>query len=147
MAANEVIYLYGDCLQEDKHDDSCEFNDSEANRIEIVKNRIAGRKVIVFSKSYCPYCTRVKQLLKSEGIPFTVVELDQHKRYGTMMLWLLHTSLTKCVRSGVEIQDVLRKLTGQRTVPNVFIKGTHVGGASDTMAAYQSGRLAQLLKD
>ena len=91
-----------------------------------MKDRVEGEKVIVFSKSYCPYCSKVKQLLESEGIPYTVVELDQHEQ-------------------GQELQRILLRLTGQRTVPNVFIKGGHVGGASETLETYRSGELYKLL--
>lgn len=46
---------------------------------------------------------------------------------------------------GPDIQNELMALTGQRTVPNVFVSGRHVGGADDTSRAMQSGQLAQLL--
>lgn len=39
------------------------------------------------------------------------------------------------------MQDVLKKMSGQRTVPNVYIQGQHVGGNSDTQQAYADGTL------
>jgi glutaredoxin 3 len=36
-------------------------------------------------------------------------------------------------------------MTGQRTVPNVFVKGKHLGGCDDTLAAIQSGKFQQML--
>jgi glutaredoxin 3 len=48
---------------------------------------------------------------------------------------------------GSEIQDGLAHLTRQKTVPNVFIGGNHVGGASDVMKANQAGTLHTLLKN
>ena len=47
--------------------------------------------------------------------------------------------------NGQELQDTLQNMTGQRTVPNVFIKGKHLGGCDDTMKANAEGRLAGLI--
>lgn len=47
---------------------------------------------------------------------------------------------------GQEIQRELQHMTGQRTVPNVFVNGTHLGGNSDAQAAAQSGKLQEMLK-
>ena len=46
---------------------------------------------------------------------------------------------------GDAIQAGLQAMTGQRTVPQVFIGGKHVGGCDDTLAAYKSGALKELL--
>jgi len=48
--------------------------------------------------------------------------------------------------SGGEIQGELAKMTGQRTVPNVFVKGKHLGGNDDTQRAAADGTLAGMLK-
>merc|ERR1712045_531229 len=83
---------------------------------------IAGNKVVVYSKTYCPYCTKTKDLLKSLGVDFKLIELDT-------------------VDNGSTIQAYLAEKTGQRTVPNIFIGGAHQGGNSDLQAAHQSGAL------
>lgn len=49
------------------------------------------------------------------------------------------------VDDGADIQAALLELTGQRTVPNTFIKGQHLGGNDDTMAAAKSGKLAEMI--
>jgi len=87
---------------------------------------ISDNPVAVFSKSYCPYCTATKTLLSELGAKYYAIELDQ-------------------VDDGAAIQDVLAELTGQRTVPNVFIKGEHIGGNSDLQG--KKGELPGLLKD
>ena len=46
---------------------------------------------------------------------------------------------------GREIQATLAQMTGQRTVPMVFINGKLLGGDSDTQAAYRQGRLQEML--
>ena len=46
---------------------------------------------------------------------------------------------------GSAIQDALYRLTGRRTVPNVFINGTSIGGGDDTEHLYHSGKLQELV--
>ena len=46
---------------------------------------------------------------------------------------------------GAQVQAALLEMTGQKTVPNVWIKGRHIGGNDDTQALFKSGVLAQLL--
>ncbi len=48
---------------------------------------------------------------------------------------------------GPKIQEKLLELTGQRSVPNIFIGGTHVGGCDDMKAKVSSGVVKQLLDD
>ena len=48
--------------------------------------------------------------------------------------------------NGTTIQDTLEKVTGQRTVPNVFVGGEHVGGNDDTHSALKDGRLEKMLQ-
>jgi glutaredoxin 3 len=93
-----------------------------------VQECVKSHSVMVFSKTYCPYCTKVKDLFSNTlNIPYHVIELDQDVQ-------------------GPKIQDYLRRWTGQKTVPNVFIHGQHVGGCDSTFAAYHDGRLGQLLR-
>ena len=47
--------------------------------------------------------------------------------------------------NGSSIQAILLEITGQKTVPNVFINGQHLGGCDDTIAAYTKGVLSKLL--
>merc|ERR1712106_927994 len=49
------------------------------------------------------------------------------------------------LENGPEVQDALLELSGQRTVPNVFINGEHLGGNDDTQKAAKSGKLDELL--
>lgn len=47
---------------------------------------------------------------------------------------------------GSQIQDALYQLTGRRTVPNVFIRGTSIGGGDDTEQLYHSGKLQEMVR-
>ncbi|SAM07379.1 hypothetical protein [Absidia glauca] len=93
---------------------------------EKVDSLIKNNKVVIFSKSYCPYCSATKNLFKQLGVEAVVLELDQ-------------------IDDGAAIQDYLQKKTGQRTVPNVFVAQQHVGGNSDVQAANSNGSLEKLL--
>ncbi|KAJ4957440.1 hypothetical protein NE237_024551 [Protea cynaroides] len=91
-----------------------------------VKKTISSHNIVVFSKSYCPYCKKAKAVFKELNQVPHVVELDQRD-------------------DGGDIQDVLNGMVGRRTVPQVFINGKHLGGSDDTVEAYESGKLAKLL--
>ncbi|EPB84646.1 glutaredoxin 3 [Mucor circinelloides 1006PhL] len=93
---------------------------------QIVEEAIENNKVIVFGKSYCPYCKKAKALLSSLDIEFAVIELDLHSQ-------------------GEAIQAYLLEKTGQRTVPNIFVNKVHVGGSDDLAKAERDGTLQKLL--
>ena len=82
--------------------------------------------MVVYSKSWCPYCLRVKGLFLELGAEAKVIELDE-------------------VIEGAEVQDALLSITGVRTVPQVFVGGDFVGGCDDTEAAHRAGQLVPLL--
>ncbi|XP_037083482.1 glutaredoxin-1-like [Pollicipes pollicipes] len=91
-----------------------------------VDKLIKSNKVMMFSKSSCPYCRMAKQVFNEIGENFGLVELDQHE-------------------DGSSMQDYLGQLTGARTVPRVFIRGQCIGGGSETQSLYRSGQLKTML--
>lgn len=84
--------------------------------------------LFICSKSYCPFCVRVKKLFEQLGATFKAIELDGES-------------------DGSELQSALAEWTGQRTVPNVFINGKHIGGCDDTLALNNEGKLVPLLTE
>ncbi|KAG7551358.1 Glutaredoxin [Arabidopsis thaliana x Arabidopsis arenosa] len=93
---------------------------------DFVKKTISSHKIVIFSKSYCPYCRKAKSVFRElDQVPY-VVELDERE-------------------DGWSIQTALGEIVGRRTVPQVFINGKHIGGSDDTVDAYESGELAKLL--
>ncbi|XP_062234047.1 glutaredoxin-C8-like [Phragmites australis] len=101
---------------------------SESSPKFFVKSTVKAHDVVMFSKSYCPYCRRAKAVFKELQLnmePY-IVELDRRE-------------------DGGEIQDALLDIVGRRTVPQVFVNGKHLGGSDDTVEAYGSGKLAKLL--
>ncbi|KAK2978075.1 hypothetical protein RJ640_005196, partial [Escallonia rubra] len=81
-----------------------------------------------FSKTYCGYCERVKQLFSQLGASYKVIELDEEG-------------------DGSEMQAALAQWTGQSTVPNVFIGGKHVGGSDVVLDKHREGKLVPMLID
>ncbi|CAO1599724.1 MAG: hypothetical protein LQ339_005469 [Xanthoria mediterranea] len=82
--------------------------------------------VAVFSKSYCPYCRASKTLLSELGAKFYVIEMDQ-------------------VDDGADLQNALEEISGQRSVPNIYIAQKHVGGNSELQG--KKAELPGLLKE
>ncbi|KAH9399700.1 PREDICTED: glutaredoxin-C4-like [Rhagoletis zephyria] len=96
----------------------------------IVDDLIRTKKVMVFSKSYCPFCTKAKNALAPYNIPaddYYVWEIEHEPQMA-------------------EIQTYLKQLTGASSVPRVFINGKFIGGGDDTAQLHKSGQLAQLLQ-
>ena len=81
-------------------------------------------QVLMYSTGVCPYCQRAEALLKARG--FTAIEK---------------------VRVDLEParRDEMVERTGRRTVPQIFIGETHVGGFDDLSALDRDGKLTPLL--
>ncbi|WP_157263563.1 glutaredoxin 3 [Azohydromonas aeria] len=81
--------------------------------------------VKMYTTLVCPYCQRAKQLLKQRGVEhIEEVRIDQDPSQRAVMM----------------------ELTGRRTVPQIFIGDTHVGGCDDLVALDQRGGLMPLLQ-
>ncbi|KAJ9564893.1 hypothetical protein OSB04_000859 [Centaurea solstitialis] len=96
---------------------------------ETVKKTVTDNPVVVYSKTWCSYSSEVKSLFNRLGVQPHVIELDQLGAQGP------------------QLQKVLERLTGQHTVPNVFIGGKHIGGCSETVKLHRKGELEALLTD
>lgn len=82
-------------------------------------------KVLMYTTQVCPYCVRAKALLKQRG----VAEIEE-----------VRVDMLPAER------DRMVELTGRRTVPQIFIGETHVGGCDDLIALDQRGGLMPLLQ-
>ena len=81
-------------------------------------------RFLIYSTAVCPYCVRAEQLLRARGvaeIEKVRVDLDPERRAEMM------------------------EKTSRRTVPQIFIGETHVGGCDDLIALDQAGKLLPLL--
>jgi len=81
-------------------------------------------KVVMYSKDYCPYCARAEALLKQRG----VTEIEKIR-----------------IDADPAQRDAMIARTGRRTVPQIYIGDTHVGGCDDLQALDRAGGLLPLL--
>lgn len=81
-------------------------------------------RVLMYSTAVCPYCIRAEQLLRARG----VTEIEK-----------IRIDLDPAQR------DAMMERTSRRTVPQIFIGETHVGGCDDLIALDQAGKLVPLL--
>lgn len=79
--------------------------------------------VRVYSTAYCPYCVMAKRLLDGKGVAYEEIRVDQD----------------------LQRRDEMMQLSGRRTVPQIFIGRTHVGGFDDLSALDRAGGLDPLL--
>jgi len=95
--------------------------------LEELRSILKKSPIIIFSKSYCPYSKKAKNLLLNDyeinPAPY-VVELDQHVL-------------------GPGIQAELAERTGRRTVPNILVGGISIGGSDDIAKLEQEGTLIE----
>ncbi|EKM61480.1 uncharacterized protein PHACADRAFT_248123, partial [Phanerochaete carnosa HHB-10118-sp] len=89
---------------------------------------ISDNTITIFSKTWCPYCKRAKNLIASEfpDAKTQILELDE-------------------LEEGSEMQGYLYDKTHQRSVPNIFIKQKHVGGCDKVVELHSQGQLAGLV--
>jgi glutaredoxin 3 len=89
------------------------------------RKKIAMQAVKMYTTAVCPFCIRAKQVLKSKG-----VETIEEVRIDT----------------DPAQRDHMMQITGRRTVPQIFIGSTHVGGCDDLVALDGKGGLVPLLQ-
>ena len=81
-------------------------------------------KIEIYTKAFCPYCTRAKRLLDEKGAAF-----DEHD----------------ITMGGPRRQEMIQRASGRSTVPQIFIDDRHIGGSDDLAALEREGKLDPLL--
>ncbi len=81
-------------------------------------------KIEIYTKAFCPYCTRAKRLLDDKGASFEEVDITM---------------------GGPRRAEMIDRARGRTTVPQVFIDGQHIGGSDDLAALDRRGGLDPLL--
>lgn len=79
--------------------------------------------VVMYTTRYCPYCMAARDLLSDKGVEFTDIAVD----------------------SKPELRQKMTQLSGERTVPQIWIGDHHVGGYTELAALERGGELVQLL--
>jgi glutaredoxin 3 len=83
------------------------------------------KKALMYSTRVCPFCVMAKRLLQSKGVAIEEIRIDED----------------------MARRDEMMRITGRRTVPQIFIGDTHVGGSDDLHALDRAGKLDALLHD
>jgi glutaredoxin 3 len=81
--------------------------------------------VLMYSTGVCPFCVQAERLLRAKGV-------DDIKKIRIDLL--------------PEQRDLMIQRTGRRTVPQIYIGGTHVGGFDDLAELDRAGQLEEMLK-
>jgi glutaredoxin 3 len=79
--------------------------------------------VVMYTTSWCPYCSRARRLLEAKNVTIKEVDID----------------------SAPEKRAEMQNRSGRRTVPQIFIGDHHVGGSDDLLALEEAGQLDGLL--
>ncbi|MGX7952589.1 glutaredoxin 3 [Tsuneonella sp. HG249] len=85
---------------------------------------MAAPEVVIYTKFGCGYCFRAKRLLDAKGVAYTEHDITM---------------------GGPRREEMIGRAPMARTVPQIFIGETHVGGSDDLYALDESGRLDALL--
>jgi glutaredoxin 3 len=80
--------------------------------------------VVIYTKTYCPYCSRAKALMAEKGVSFEEINLDEHPERR---------------------REMISRAQGRSTVPQIFIDGEGVGGSDDLYELERRGKLDELL--
>ena len=89
-----------------------QFNSPEALRKRIQSYMNSQNVLVIFSKTWCPFCDQVKQIAGESNLPTRILELDK-------------------IQDGSAMHEVLKELSGLKSVPNIFVSGYHIGGCDD----------------
>jgi len=81
-------------------------------------------KIEIYTKAFCPFCTRAKRLLESKGADFEEFDITL---------------------GGPKRVEMIERAQGRTTVPQIFIDGRHIGGSDDLAALDREGGLDPLL--
>lgn len=79
----------------------------------------------MYTTQICPFCVMAKRLLSAKGVAVEEIRVDADRAQ----------------------RDEMMRITGRRTVPQIFIGETHVGGCEDLQALERAGKLDPLLQD
>lgn len=79
--------------------------------------------VLLYTTSWCPFCRRAKTLLKEKGVKWKELDIEADRDH----------------------RQAMTQASGRKTVPQIFINGTHVGGFDDLFELDAKGMLDKLL--
>ena len=104
--------------------------EAEAFVTEVIDD--AENVLVLFALEWCEFCWSVRHLFAKLDIPYRAIDLDSVEYQAN--------------DRGSQIRAALNAQLGSNTIPQIFIAGEHIGGATDNFEAVKSGELQTLLK-
>jgi len=89
--------------------------------------------VLLFGMEWCEFCWSVRKLMAEYDIPYRTIELDS----------VAYQEDNK----GVKIRAAIREQTGQKTIPQIYVGGAHIGGATEFFDALKDGSMRKMLEE
>ncbi len=80
------------------------------------------QKATLYTKDYCPFCSKAKNLLDNKQIPYNDIDITHDE----------------------ELQKKAREVSGRKTVPQIFFGEHHIGGYDELEEVEENGELEQL---
>lgn len=96
--------------------------DTSTKEYKYIQETTEKYPVVMFSKTTCKFCTMARDLFKEVGVDY-------------------HEEMIGDREDCQAVQDVFKEVTGERTVPRIYIGGKCIGGGSDTWTLHNQGKL------
>ncbi|MBY9066394.1 glutaredoxin 3 [Hyphomonas sp. WL0036] len=81
-------------------------------------------KVTIYTRAFCPYCTRAVQVLKEKGVELNEIDAGMDPKLR---------------------EEMIQRSNGGRTFPQIFVGDQHIGGCDDMIALDRAGKLDPML--
>ncbi|MEM8801754.1 MAG: cysteine synthase A [Pseudomonadota bacterium] len=107
------------------------FPPADAKTLAEVRETAAEHPVLMYVLEWCEFCWSVRKMFEEAGISYTAIELDSVAYQKD--------------NHGARLRSALLEICGTHTIPQVFVGGQHIGGATETFDAYNTGALATML--
>lgn len=114
---------------------AAEIEDAKPYAVEFVNETIFNKEepVVMFALEWCEFCWSVRKMFEEAGIAYKSVDLD--------------SVAFQADNRGGDIRTVLKQMTNAPTIPQIFVGGKHLGGATETFDAFNDESLQSLLSE
>ena len=93
----------------------------------------ADNPVVLFALEWCEFCWSVRKLMAEYAIPYRAIDLDS----------VAYQEDNK----GGKIRAAIQEQTGLKTIPQIYVGGRHIGGATEFFDALKDGSMKKMLED
>ncbi|MFT5439319.1 MAG: cysteine synthase A [Alphaproteobacteria bacterium] len=98
----------------------------------MVQKTVAETPVVMYALEWCEFCWSVRKMFQAAGIAYEAVDLDSVAYQQDNL--------------GGDIRVVLQQITGVPTIPQIFVGGVYIGGATETFDAFNNGSLKRRME-